>query len=235
MAVRYSDILLAVVLVVAGCGSGPQETEPAARTPVSEPASGLYDVTGTAPAAVGPFASVVIFESAETTVAETTVAEITVAEITVAEITVTQAPEKPAVLDQFGTAFFPPVLLARVGQTVEFKNSEDQMHNVRVLTNVTRETQFNISTPMFAPPYEHVFEHSGVYDVSCGIHSAMAAYVVVVSTPWAVVTEDDGGFALSGVPAGNYRVTVWSPDPDRRSQHEIEIAAGNTHFLFEDG
>jgi len=210
---RHRRTTLAVLLVAAACTSDPEEAELPESAPRTQPVSGLHRVEGTAPPAVGPFPSVLIFEPEETAAA--------------------LAPEKAAVLDQFGTAFLPPVLLARVGQTVLFKNSEDQMHNVRVLANVTGETQFNISTPMFAPPYEHVFDEPGVYDVICGIHSAMAAYVVIVSTPWAVVADDDGAFTLADVPTGNYRVTVWNVDPDRRSLRDIEVGIGSTDFSLD--
>src|SRR5262245_46848513 len=41
-------------------------------------------------------------------------------------------PDAPAVMDQYGKQFVPGELYVRVGQPVEFKNTEDQVHNVIV-------------------------------------------------------------------------------------------------------
>src|SRR5436190_16551636 len=41
-------------------------------------------------------------------------------------------PDGPAVMDQISKQFLPIALLARVGQPVEFRNSEDMPHNVSV-------------------------------------------------------------------------------------------------------
>ena len=131
--------------------------------------------------------------------------------------------EEPAVMDQYNTEFHPRLLLVRVGQTVQFKNSEDTLHNVHVVDIETRDTAFNVATPVTGA-YEYVFENASVYDVSCGIHPSMAAFVVVTDSPLSVVADNEGAFSLPEVPPGNYKVTVWNLDPSRRSEHVVVIA-----------
>ena len=46
-------------------------------------------------------------------------------------------PEGPAVMDQYAKQFVPNVLYVRVGQPVEFRNSEDMPHNVTVMRRGT--------------------------------------------------------------------------------------------------
>src|SRR5690349_9533252 len=42
-------------------------------------------------------------------------------------------PAAPAVMDQYAKQFVPNTLYVRVGQPVEFRNSEDMPHNVTVI------------------------------------------------------------------------------------------------------
>src|SRR5581483_2869445 len=49
------------------------------------------------------------------------------------------APPDPPVMDQVGQTFGPPVLFVRTGHPVEFRNSDDTLHNVHVSNEDTRE------------------------------------------------------------------------------------------------
>jgi len=194
-------------LVLFACSNQPREDEPPSEDTTQRPtANSAAVVTGTAPRAFGGFPSVIILEP----------------EIPMG-LPVPPIPEEPAVMDQYNTEFHPRLLLVRVGQTVQFKNSEDTLHNVHVIDIETRDTAFNIATPVTGA-YEYVFENASVYDVSCGIHPSMAAFVFVTESALSVVAENDGAFSLSGVPPGNYKVTVWSLDPSQRSEHVVVIA-----------
>src|SRR5689334_17660699 len=55
-------------------------------------------------------------------------------------------PAEHAVLDQFAKQFVPTVLIARVGQPVEFRNSEDMPHNVGVTRQTSGTAVFNVGT-----------------------------------------------------------------------------------------
>ena len=192
------------LLTVFACSNQPrddelqEELQPEDTTP--KPTASA--VTGAAPRAFGGFPSVVILEPELPS-----------------ELPV---PEEPAVMDQYNTEFYPRLLLVRVGQTVQFKNSEDTFHNVHVIDIETRDTAFNVATPVTGA-YEYVFENASVYDVSCGIHPSMAAFVVVTESAFAVVAENDGAFSLPEVPPGNYTVVVWNLDPARRSERIVVI------------
>ena len=48
-------------------------------------------------------------------------------------------PNDPAVMDQFGREFIPRLLVAREGQAVLFKNSEDELHTVHVQDDAVKE------------------------------------------------------------------------------------------------
>jgi len=184
-----------LLLALGACACGTRQPEPSSLTESatggdSTAADGSLagEVYGSAPVAVAGSPSVVAVEPQTPT-----------------DFPV---PEETEVLDQFATAFYPSVLLARVGQPVQFQNSEDQLHNVTV-TDSSGTMVLNVATPSFNP-HTYRFEEAGVFDVSCGIHPSMAATIVVVSTPWAVVAADDGGFSIPDVPFGAYDVRVWN-------------------------
>src|SRR5829696_5220728 len=69
----------------------------------------------------------------------------------------TAMPAEPAVLDQISKQFLPHTLLARVGQPVEFRNSEDMPHNVSVLRRETGSEVFSVGTDPHQK-YVHTFD-----------------------------------------------------------------------------
>jgi plastocyanin len=139
--------------------------------------------------------------------------------------TETPVPAEPALMDQYGTAFWPKLLVVRPGQPVDFKNSEDVLHNVHVVNAQTRETEFNVATPVVGA-YRHVFVREGAYDVACNIHPSMAAFVIVTSAPFLAVADRQGNFTLEALPEGDYDVRVWNLEPERQSERKVTIDAG---------
>ena len=119
----------------------------------------------------------------------------------------TPLPEGPAVMDQYGKRFVPEMLYVRVGQPVEFRNTEDMGHNVTVNRRDTGAGIFSVETD---PQQKHVhtFDRVGQYDVTCSMHPGMLATVVATRSPVSTTVGDDGRFTLNGVPAGDYKLSV---------------------------
>ncbi len=141
-------------------------------------------------------------------------------------ITPTTTPDL-AVMDQFGIAFIPALLVVQKGQQVEFRNSEDVAHTVRLVDNATDSTLFNVATSI-GDPHQHTFERTGMYAVLCDIHPAMRAVILVVSTAYYVVADDSGVFSLEGVPAGNYKLSVWNADSSLGVERIVQVTRGHT-------
>jgi plastocyanin len=114
-------------------------------------------------------------------------------------------PAGPVVMDQRGGQFLPGLLLARVGQPVEFRNGESINHNVYVTRGAAAAVELNVSTDP-GEAYTHTFTRTGAYDVSCDIHPSMRASLVVVDTPWSAIGDDFGRFVIMNVPPGRYRL-----------------------------
>jgi plastocyanin len=122
-----------------------------------------------------------------------------------------EAPDAPrtarrAVLDQRNLAFSPTVLAVSTGSTVRFPNNDRVLHNVFSFRDGKR---FDLGLYPIGQVRDVKFDHAGVSRLFCNIHPAMAAYIVVVDSPYYAVTDREGKFSLSGVPYGQYTYHVW--------------------------
>ncbi len=139
-------------------------------------------------------------------------------------------PDEKPVMDQAGLTFGPELLLVRTGFPVEFRNSDDTLHNVRVSHEETRASAFNVAIPT-GESYTYTFERDGFYRVGCDIHPAMAASVFAASSPFATVAGADGSFTFSGVPAGDWSVTVYADG--KRLQKDVAVGGAVTNVTVE--
>ena len=113
-----------------------------------------------------------------------------------------------AVLDQRDLSFSPHVLVVQVGTRVKFPNDDRVFHNVFSFHDGKR---FDLGLyPVGAVKYVP-FDQPGLSRIFCNIHPQMAAYVMVVDTPYFSVSDESGRFAIAGVPAGEYVAHAWRP------------------------
>jgi plastocyanin len=116
-------------------------------------------------------------------------------------------PPGPAVLDQISKSFVPEVLIVRVGQIVEFRNSEDIDHNVAVIRSPAGTRIFDTSTPAFQK-YEHTFDRTGRYEVSCDVHPGMRATIFATAAPYSTIVDSSRQFKFADLPPGPYRLAL---------------------------
>ena len=137
------------------------------------------------------------------------------------------SPSEVAVMDQFGRDFIPHLLVVQEGQIVQFRNSEDELHNVHVIDS-TGTTLINVAMPILGGTYHHAFEQVGDYNITCNVHQEMAARILVTSSPFFVVSDRDGRFSVSGIPRGAYTLTV--RNRGKQLQRVVEISGGETEM-----
>ncbi len=132
---------------------------------------------------------------------------------------------EPAVMDQITLVFLPAFLIAQAGQPVEFRNSEDVLHNIRVTEVYGQKPVFNVASPPYGK-YEHKFERPGMYTVGCDIHSTMRSDILITATPYITTSNQDGSFTIADVRPGAYQLTVYGGgDPIVRT---VEVKSGRT-------
>ncbi len=117
------------------------------------------------------------------------------------------APATPAVLRQINKEFVPHVLPILKGGSVSFSNSDGILHNVHLYQG--RRSLFNLATPAGAKPITKIFREPGEVAVLCDVHPEMSAYIIVLETPYAAVTAEDGHYTIADVPPGTYTLKTW--------------------------
>ena len=138
-------------------------------------------------------------------------------------------PTQPAVLDQSGCAYVPHVRGIVVKQTLEIRNSDNTLHNVKLTSKKNGKEnkgsrQGQVLTKIFKKP------EMGV-EYQCDVHSWMKAYVHVMSHPFFAVTQADGTYEIQGLPPGEYEVSVWhefarfAPDKENAT---VTVSEGET-------
>jgi plastocyanin len=120
-------------------------------------------------------------------------------------------PEAPYQLLTKHKEFFPHVLAVPVGSRVQFPNQDPILHNV---FSVSPGNAFDLGIYRVGPPKEKRFEQAGLVRVYCNVHQAMAAYILVLDTPFYVSPAADGSFRLTGLPKGPGKLTVWHEQAD---------------------
>jgi plastocyanin len=123
--------------------------------------------------------------------------------------------------------FTPALLPVRVGTKVEFPNLEhDTYHNIFSYSPAKR---FDLGRyrPDERPIPSETFDVPGLVTLRCDIHEHMRALILVLDTPHFVITDNEGRFRLSGLPAGHYTLKAWV---DSRTTHErpVELKGGST-------
>jgi plastocyanin len=118
------------------------------------------------------------------------------------------APSTPVVIDQDGCRYHPHVLGIRVGQTLEIRNSDPLLHNIKA--KGTKNRPFNISQPTAGMKTNRTFTAPEVMvPLECNVHGWMNAFVGVLPHPFFAVSGADGSFTIKGLPAGTYEIEAW--------------------------
>jgi len=126
-------------------------------------------------------------------------------------------------MDQVSATFSPDFLFVRTGQPVEFRNSDDTLHNVHVGNADTKEPSFNVAIPT-GEKYVYTFSKDGFYHVGCDIHPAMSAELFAASTPFVMRAGADGSFSFADVPPGAYMLRALLGG--EKKEREVEVRAG---------
>jgi len=132
---------------------------------------------------------------------------------------------KAVVVDQRDMIFTPRVIAIQHGTPARFENSDNCNHGVNADSTV-KANQFNVTTPS-NQSYEHVFEpQRPPVQIGCALHAWMRAWVYVLPHPWFAVSDVQGAFKISNVPAGKHALWLRHPDTGLQERLAVEVEAG---------
>jgi plastocyanin len=122
--------------------------------------------------------------------------------------------------------FVPALLPVQTGTRISFPNLDDTYHNIFSFSPAKR---FDLGRyrPDERPIPSVVFDTPGLVTLRCDIHEHMRALILVLDTPHFVVSDGEGRFRLSGLPAGRYTLKVWLTSKTTL-ERPVELASGST-------
>lgn len=140
-------------------------------------------------------------------------------------------PERPVVLDQKGCIYMPHVLGIMVNQTLEIRNSDPTLHNVRSLPKNSKE--FNVGLPVKGMKIDKTFTAPEIMiRLKCDVHPWMSAYVGVLPHPFYAVSNAEGLFEIKNLSPGNYELEVWHETLGVQTRKIIVTDQGSTTADF---
>jgi plastocyanin len=142
-------------------------------------------------------------------------------------------PGKPLMMDQKGLIFIPHVIVAPVGSTVEFLNSDSVQHNVFwTAIGGNKKLGKNLGTWPKGEKRTFKFENLGVVTLLCNVHPEMSAYVIVVPTSYYATANANGEYSIENVPDGPHTITVWHEGMKQQSKQVTTSGATKADFTL---
>lgn len=129
-------------------------------------------------------------------------------------------------VEQKDLTFVPALLPIEVGTKVQFPNLDDTYHNIFSYSPAKR---FDLGRyrPDERPIPSVMFDKPGLVTLRCDIHEHMRGLILVLKTPYFVMSDTEGRFRLDKLPAGRHTLKAWI---DSRTTREkpIELKDGQT-------
>jgi len=122
---------------------------------------------------------------------------------------------------QKNLTFVPALLPIEVGTRVEFPNLDDTYHNI-FSYSPTKRFDLGRYRPEERPIPSVVFDKPGLVTLRCDIHEHMRGLILVLSTPYFVMTDTAGRFRLDKLPPGKYTLKAWIDSRTTR-QKPVEL------------
>src|SRR5256886_8038883 len=122
-------------------------------------------------------------------------------------------------------AFVPSLLPVQVNTRVEFPNLDDTYHSIFSYSPAKR---FDLGRyrPEERPIPSEIFDRAGLVTLRCDIHEHMRGLILVLNTPYFVMTDPEGRFRLTGLPPGHFTLKAWVDSKTTREQ-SIELKNGD--------
>jgi len=118
--------------------------------------------------------------------------------------------EEVIIIENRGCRFIPYITTTVVGSTLQVQNTDPILHTTHARFESRRGwTLWNVVQQAGSQGIMKLLTMTGMVDVRCDLHPNMRSYVHVFNHPYFTVTDSDGAFELTNVPAGTYQLTAW--------------------------
>jgi len=115
-------------------------------------------------------------------------------------------PEVRRTLDQKTCRYVPHISLVPLDAEMQMMSSDPVLHTLQMFGAAS----YNLPFPFQNRFIARSMHKTGVVEVKCNAgHVWMNAEILVVQHPYYAVTNEQGQYQLTGVPAGEYEIEVW--------------------------
>ncbi|MFI5305075.1 MAG: carboxypeptidase regulatory-like domain-containing protein [Nitrospiria bacterium] len=110
-------------------------------------------------------------------------------------------------LEMVKCRYSPRIFTGVVGDSFGLLNQDPILHNSHL--RIEDATLLNIALYPNGKKIVKPLTQSGTIQVKCEIHPFMSATMVIFDHPYFAVTNQNGDYTISDIPAGNYKVKIW--------------------------
>jgi hypothetical protein len=114
---------------------------------------------------------------------------------------------KPIQLVNQDCRFSPHTQVAMVHSKLEISSVDPILHNTHI--HMERRTFLNVALPQNGRTIRKPLKKAGRLDVRCDAHKFMRSSIHVFQHPYFSLTDQNGTFEISHVPAGKYQLHIW--------------------------
>jgi plastocyanin len=113
------------------------------------------------------------------------------------------------VYDQRKCKFVPRMLLIQPKVQGVVLNSDTVGHNFHAISKGIFSINKKIKAGAQMKVAEKKIRRSGIIRVKCDIHSWMKGWWIVAETPYTVISDENGSYAIADIPPGTYTLKLW--------------------------
>lgn len=112
-----------------------------------------------------------------------------------------------ATVQQKGRKFVPDLVAITKGDSVDFPNEDNFLHNVFSQSPPRR---FDLGSFKKGEHKQKLFDNAGIVDVYCNIHPEMAATILILPNKKHTRADTQGRYLIEGVPPGEWTVFAYT-------------------------
>jgi plastocyanin len=140
-------------------------------------------------------------------------------------------PKQSVSIKQEGCRYVPHMAAVMVGQSVQFEDADQTLHNIHPMPKSNRE--WNQSQMPNSQPLAKTFSQPELMiPIKCNQHPWMFMYLSVLGNPYFAVTGKDGSFTLPNLPPGTYTIAAVQEKYGEKTQAITVGAKDNKKLNF---
>ena len=138
------------------------------------------------------------------------------------------SPDHPAIIQHDGSSFSPTFSLVQTYRELEFASYDGLLHTGALMDRHGRSVM-NVALPPHSKRVVMFSQNHGLLMLQCRVHrQEPTSHLLVTSHPFTALTDADGHFSFTEVPATTVVLRAWTPKAATQ-RLSVKIRPGETH------